>query len=240
MWYCNRCKEFKQATKKFDLWTLPNILVVHLKRFSYRSKYWREKLETFVNYPTTGLDLSRHLLVPNANNENPPIYDLYAVSNHYGSMGGGHYTAYAMNKETKKWYKFDDSWTAEVNEREVVTSSAYVLFYRRRGSENLPLPPYAPSQYAPISPRNVEMLPNSPAPPTTSVSRTTYDSDSDDANYRGTIPNNYNPRNYRRQNNLSSDDESSGDISDDEGSNLISTSPAVNLGASPMDEDSEL
>lgn len=23
----------------------------------------------------------------------PPIYDLYAVSNHIGGMGGGHYTA---------------------------------------------------------------------------------------------------------------------------------------------------
>lgn len=25
------------------------------------------------------------------------IYDLYAVSNHFGGMGGGHYTAYAKN-----------------------------------------------------------------------------------------------------------------------------------------------
>jgi ubiquitin C-terminal hydrolase len=26
-----------------------------------------------------------------------PIYELYAVSNHYGSLGGGHYTAFAKN-----------------------------------------------------------------------------------------------------------------------------------------------
>lgn len=26
-----------------------------------------------------------------------PVYELYAVSNHYGSLGGGHYTAYAKN-----------------------------------------------------------------------------------------------------------------------------------------------
>lgn len=25
------------------------------------------------------------------------IYDLYAVSNHFGGLGGGHYTAYAKN-----------------------------------------------------------------------------------------------------------------------------------------------
>eukprot|EP01113_Clastostelium_recurvatum_P027005 TRINITY_DN3249_c0_g1_i3.p1 TRINITY_DN3249_c0_g1~~TRINITY_DN3249_c0_g1_i3.p1 ORF type:complete len:929 (-),score=274.41 TRINITY_DN3249_c0_g1_i3:1131-3872(-) len=144
LWYCNKCKDHMQATKKFDLWTLPNILVVHLKRFSYRNKYWREKLETLVQFPTRGLDLSRYIKSEQAPGALPPVYDLYAVSNHYGSLGGGHYTAYGMNKDNGKWYKFDDSWTAEVAETDVVTSSAYVLFYKRRGCENLPLPPFVP------------------------------------------------------------------------------------------------
>lgn len=128
-WYCSKCKEHRQATKKFDLWSTPPILVIHLKRFSYRSKYLREKLETLVNYPVRGLDLTSHLI---SKPEHPPIYDLYAVSNHYGSMGGGHYTAYALNKLTDKWYKFDDSYVTEVDEASVVSSSGYVLFYRRR------------------------------------------------------------------------------------------------------------
>ena len=34
-------------------------------------------------------------------------YDLYAVSNHYGGLGGGHYTAYGKNNG--KWYEFNDS-----------------------------------------------------------------------------------------------------------------------------------
>jgi ubiquitin carboxyl-terminal hydrolase 4/11/15 len=34
-WYCPDCKEHRQAYKKFDLWTLPKVLVIHLKRFSY-------------------------------------------------------------------------------------------------------------------------------------------------------------------------------------------------------------
>ena len=33
--YCPECKELVQASKKFDLWKLPEILVIHLKRFSY-------------------------------------------------------------------------------------------------------------------------------------------------------------------------------------------------------------
>lgn len=133
-WYCNRCKEHRQATKKFDLWNSPRILVVHLKRFSYRNKYFREKLETLVTYPLKGLDLSNHIIGPSTT---APIYDLYAVSNHYGSLGGGHYTAYALNKSTDKWYKFDDSHVSEVDESNVVSSSAYVLFYRRRDTYDM-------------------------------------------------------------------------------------------------------
>ncbi|KAK0521378.1 hypothetical protein OC835_006903, partial [Tilletia horrida] len=56
-WYCPRCKEFRQATKKFDLWEVPDILVVHLKRFS-GGRSARDKLEDFVNFPLEGLDLS--------------------------------------------------------------------------------------------------------------------------------------------------------------------------------------
>jgi len=34
------------------------------------------------------------------------MYDLFAVSNHYGQLLGGHYTAYAKNGDT--WYRFND------------------------------------------------------------------------------------------------------------------------------------
>ncbi len=33
--FCPNCKDFVQATKKFDLWKTPDVLVIHLKRFSY-------------------------------------------------------------------------------------------------------------------------------------------------------------------------------------------------------------
>lgn len=48
--YCPTCKKHQQATKKFDLWSLPRILVVHLKRFSY-NRCWRDKLDTVVDFP---------------------------------------------------------------------------------------------------------------------------------------------------------------------------------------------
>lgn len=61
-----------------------------------------------------------------------PIYELYAVSNHYGSLSGGHYTAYAKNKE--RWFSFNDSSVSSVSESQVTSrsSGAYILFYRRK------------------------------------------------------------------------------------------------------------
>ena len=49
------------------------------------------------------------------------IYELYGVVNHYGTMGGGHYTAYCKNFLNNKWYEFDDSRVSEVSPRDVVS-----------------------------------------------------------------------------------------------------------------------
>ncbi|XP_062977132.1 ubiquitin carboxyl-terminal hydrolase 4 isoform X3 [Elgaria multicarinata webbii] len=127
-WYCPNCKKHQQATKKFDLWSLPRILVVHLKRFSY-NRYWRDKLDTVVEFPIRDLNMSEFVCDPAAS---PYVYDLIAVSNHYGGMGVGHYTAYAKNKVNGKWYYFDDSSVSPASEEQIVTKAAYVLFYERR------------------------------------------------------------------------------------------------------------
>ncbi|XP_002758385.1 ubiquitin carboxyl-terminal hydrolase 4 isoform X1 [Callithrix jacchus] len=130
-WYCPNCKKHQQATKKFDLWSLPKILVVHLKRFSY-NRYWRDKLDTVVEFPIRGLNMSEFVCNQSAR---PYVYDLIAVSNHYGAMGVGHYTAYAKNKLNGKWYYFDDSNVSLASEDQIVTKAAYVLFYQRRDDE---------------------------------------------------------------------------------------------------------
>ncbi|KAJ6832182.1 ubiquitin carboxyl-terminal hydrolase 9-like [Iris pallida] len=132
MWYCPGCKEHRQATKKLDLWRLPDILVVHLKRFSY-SRFLKNKLDTFVNFPIHNLDLSKYVKhkAADGSGEESNLYELYAVSNHYGGLGGGHYSAYAKLVEEDSWYHFDDSHVSHVSEDAVRTSAAYVLFYRR-------------------------------------------------------------------------------------------------------------
>ena len=62
----------------------------------------------------------------------PILYDLYGVVNHYGNMGGGHYTAYCQNFLNKKWYEFNDSRVSEISKSDVVSTDSYVLFFRRK------------------------------------------------------------------------------------------------------------
>lgn len=194
-WYCPQCKDFRQATKKFDLWKAPDILVVHLKRFS-AGRGLRDKIDTVVDFPIEGLDLTDRVegakavqqlkaeglqgvpesigvqpsasssteavvdaggdsngeqedlgasflsAISEANDDavasDKPIYDLFAVDNHYGGLGGGHYTSSARNAEDGKWYYFDDSSVRPIsNPEEVKGSAAYLLFYRRRTSRNI-------------------------------------------------------------------------------------------------------
>ncbi|KHN14762.1 Ubiquitin carboxyl-terminal hydrolase 10 [Glycine soja] len=131
MWYCPRCKEHRQATKKLDLWKLPEILVFHLKRFSY-SRYLKNKLDTFVNFPIHNLDLTKYVKSKDGESY---VYNLYAISNHYGGLGGGHYTAYCKLIDDNKWCHFDDSHVSPVTEAEIKSSAAYVLFYQRNRSK---------------------------------------------------------------------------------------------------------
>lgn len=52
-----------------------------------------------MNFPVRNLDLSKYVKSKDGQSQ---VYDLYAISNHYGGLGGGHYTAYAKVKEIDK------------------------------------------------------------------------------------------------------------------------------------------
>merc|ERR1712196_403317 len=64
-WYCPKCKDHVHAYKKFDLWSAPDILIIHLKRFQYTpGSYFvhRQKIDSLVNFPLEQLDLSEMVL----------------------------------------------------------------------------------------------------------------------------------------------------------------------------------
>ncbi|WEW57010.1 ubiquitin C-terminal hydrolase [Emydomyces testavorans] len=133
-WYCPRCKEHRRASKRFELWTVPDILVMHLKRFS-ANRQFRDKLDVYVDFPLE-LDMTGRAQAPDDGKS--MLYDLIAVDNHYGGLGGGHYTACAKSFVDGNWYEYDDSRVSKkVNPNSVITSAAYLLFYRRRSDHPL-------------------------------------------------------------------------------------------------------
>uniref|UniRef100_A0A3P9I7X8 ubiquitinyl hydrolase 1 n=1 Tax=Oryzias latipes TaxID=8090 RepID=A0A3P9I7X8_ORYLA len=157
-WKCPHCKQLQQGMVKMSLWTLPDILILHLKRFRQVGDR-RNKLTTFVHFPLAGLDMTPHmvhrnngpqepLLQPGWNQSRRPdltppdfLYDLYAVCNHHGGMHGGHYTAFCRNSVDGQWYSYDDSSAEPVPEAEVCTRGAYILFYQKRNT----IPPWSAS-----------------------------------------------------------------------------------------------
>ncbi|XP_071451042.1 ubiquitin carboxyl-terminal hydrolase 8-like isoform X2 [Hetaerina americana] len=133
-WNCPKCKEPRDASKKFDIWILPRILVIHFKRFT--SDGWCRKRQTMVDFPLEDLDVSQwvgtEVLTSGYNparKRNSVLYNLYGVSNHYGTMDGGHYTAHCKSSNFNKWFKFDDHEVSELSPSEVVSPAAYILFY---------------------------------------------------------------------------------------------------------------
>lgn len=60
------------------------------------------------------------------------IYDLYGVVHHQGALSGGHYVASLKSEDDGKWRLFNDAQIYELNSRDVVDPSAYILFYMRR------------------------------------------------------------------------------------------------------------
>lgn len=124
-WHCSTCKSQVRALKTYEMYKAPEYLVLHLMRFKSK-QFQNEKNSAFVDFPLSDLDLSEVLI----SSEKPPLYNLYAVSNHFGGLGGGHYTAYIKHSDV--WFELDDSRVSQVNPEQVVSSSAYVLFYKQQ------------------------------------------------------------------------------------------------------------
>ncbi|KAL8276325.1 hypothetical protein RQP46_011291 [Phenoliferia psychrophenolica] len=214
-WYCPDCKKHQQATKKVEIWKVPDVLVFALKRFS-AGRYSRDKIDDFVDFPVEGFDVTefvegeaveRRIAKEEGRDEEREslIYDLYAVDNHYGGMGGGHYTAYAKNPENDKWYEFDDSRVSPIEKEKVEgrikTKAAYLLFYRRRttrpiGAKSRQLVDSAIQSRAASATNSDSSRPSSPGPSSSLAtssctaldSTTSHDSDADDASMSSLLP----------------------------------------------------
>nr|XP_045232242.1 ubiquitin carboxyl-terminal hydrolase 43 isoform X5 [Macaca fascicularis] len=121
-WKCPHCQVLQQGMVKLSLWTLPDILIIHLKRFCQVGER-RNKLSTLVKFPLSGLNMAPHVAQRSTSPEaglgpwpswKPPgclptscpldfLYDLYAVCNHHGNLQGGHYTGSTSSSLSDHW-----------------------------------------------------------------------------------------------------------------------------------------
>jgi ubiquitin carboxyl-terminal hydrolase 4/11/15 len=67
------------------------------------------------------------------------LYDLYGVVHHQGALSGGHYVASLKSEIDGQWRLYNDAQIYEIHARDVVDSSAYILFYMRRDVRNAKL-----------------------------------------------------------------------------------------------------
>lgn len=129
-WFCPRCKRFTKLTKKINITRLPQVLIIHFKRFKLNPNGYFNKMDTFIKYnvnevldltpywPDTGtiinLSLDKNQIMskekeaqilstlPTRNQVPPFRYKLYGVANHYGTLTTGHYTAYVHKESDNK------------------------------------------------------------------------------------------------------------------------------------------
>lgn len=132
--YCNTCKSKQPSTKQFRVRRLPTVLCLHIKRFRWTA-YARTKIDTYIEFPLNGLDMSSYLLNnlsgTRFSNSGSSLYDLAAVIVHHGTgAGSGHYTAFATNN--KAWFNFNDCSVKEADFQTVNSCKAYILFYVQR------------------------------------------------------------------------------------------------------------
>lgn len=115
----------KTATKQVFIDTLPQVLILHLKRFEYNNntggtqKIWKK-----IGYPLE-LELpkeifSRQHQTTILNHEGLPKYRLIAVVYHHGkNASGGHYTVDVRRQEGREWIRLDDTIIRRIKSEDV-------------------------------------------------------------------------------------------------------------------------
>lgn len=114
---------------------LPNVLILHLKRFTYVDG----QIEKVTKHVTYGLDLTipAEMLASPLRRNGPVRYHLIAVVYHHGKRAvNGHYTC-ELRRGDGRWLHFDDSIVSPIAESSVTLPhtgadrSEYLLFYQQ-------------------------------------------------------------------------------------------------------------
>ena len=147
---CDKCNNKVKLKKYTYISSLPNILVIHLKRIIFNNKGEQDKITSKFDFPFDNLNLKKYYSFSEKNknlDEDYFIYNLKGINIHKGTAEGGHYIS-LIKTENDKWYLFDDSsvseydinkFEEEFNKKEK-NSSAYILFYESKKEKKMITP----------------------------------------------------------------------------------------------------
>ena len=110
------------ADRDFTFWSLPSVLIIHLKRFSNSIS----KLSRNVQIPIDELDMSPYV---SGYKRWQYKYELFGACNHSGGVHGGHYHCHVLTPAG--WHNFNDARVTRL-ETPPKLESAYCLFYRKK------------------------------------------------------------------------------------------------------------
>jgi len=134
-WKCDKCNEYG-CNKTSFLWTIPNYLIINLKRFKQETNNHSiaHKNCNLITFPLKDLNLTQYIS-KDKNDCNNYIYDLYAINYHSGNVESGHYWSACKNLDGN-WYNFNDGnvlkYVSNNIESQLITKDAYILFYHRK------------------------------------------------------------------------------------------------------------
>ena len=124
---CSFCRRTSKKNEIMKIAKLPNILIISLQRINPKTGMKNNANVKFYE----GLDL-KEIIDPETQRADYTKYDLFAISNHIGSINTGHY--YSNIKIGQNWYCFEDSKVYKIGPQiEMNTQEVYTLFYKMKG-----------------------------------------------------------------------------------------------------------
>ena len=114
---CPGCRKQDSSRQKHEIVKLPQVLILHLKRFDVNNK-GISKNQQYVDFPLEKLNVG----------ESQHAYKLSGITNHYGTLHAGHYISFCKSRSDGGWYKCDDSKITKLD-ASIKTSAAYLLYY---------------------------------------------------------------------------------------------------------------
>jgi hypothetical protein len=129
-WFNEKENKKQDVNKRLLFWSLPNIMIIDIKRFITSMNGRSKKNQQFIDIPINNVDFSTYV---EGYAKETFIYDLYAICNHHGQIEGGHYSATIKNANGK-WYNFNDTQVTEIaiNNNIISGNTPYCLFYRKK------------------------------------------------------------------------------------------------------------